>query len=372
MPGTTFAPRVSGFQKGATVAPRRPPYPDVALNLALAVIASSTAPLLLLNGDLTLIAASKSFCRAFQIDPDTIEDRLFGKLGAGEWDAAQLNNLLKATAAGRADVEGYEIDLRRPGLSDRRLVINAQKLDYGDSEDVRLLVAVLDVTDARLAEKLKMDLINEKEVLLQELHHRVANSLQIIASVLLQSAKKVQSEESKLHLHDAHHRVMSVASLQKQLAASKLGDVALGPYFTALCESIGASMIHDHDKISLTVAADGSVTTADTSVSLGLIVTELVINALKHAFPRERSGEIRVDYHSRGPNWTLSVEDNGVGMPENVDAKAGLGTGIVKALAGQLSAHVAVAGGKPGTTVSISHTYVPVLVAESSRAPGAV
>jgi two-component sensor histidine kinase len=356
------------------VAPQPISHPDVALGLALAVIASSTAPLLLLNGDLTLVAASKSFSNAFQIDPATIPGKQLRELGAGEWDVAQLNVLLKATAAGQAEVEGYEIDLRRPDKADRHLVINAQKLDYGNKESIRLLVAVLDVTDARLAEKLKNALVQEKEVLLQELHHRVANSLQIIASVLLQSARKVQSEETKLHLHDAHHRVMSVAALQKQLAASKLGDVELRPYFEALCESIGASMIHDHDKISLDVTADDSITTADTSVSLGLIVTELVINALKHAFPGGRSGAIHVDYSSRGPNWTLSVGDDGIGMPETSEpAKAGLGSGIVQALASQLSARVKVVGGNSGTKVLVAHTYVPVLVGHSaSPAPSAV
>jgi two-component sensor histidine kinase len=344
------------------MAPQQTLRPDVALNLALAVIASSKAPLLLLKGDLTLVAASKSFCTAFQIDPATILDKPLRELGAGEWDVAQLNVLLKATAAGQAEVEGYEIDLCRPGQADRRLVLNAQKLDYGNKESVRLLLAVLDVTDARLAEKLKNDLIQEKEVLLQELHHRVANSLQIIASVLMQSARKVQSEETKLHLHNAHHRVMSVAALQKQLAASKLGDVELRPYFKALCESIGASMIRDHDKVSLAVTADDSTTSAGTSVSLGLIVTELVINALKHAFPNERSGKIHVDYSSRGPDWTLSVGDDGIGMLEASETvKAGLGTSIVQALASQLSAHVKVVGGNPGTTILIAHTYVPVL-----------
>lgn len=356
------------------MAPQQNLPPDITLDLALAVIASSTAPLLLLDGDLTLVAASRSFCKAFQIDPASIKASPLRKLGAGEWDVPQLNALLNATADGQANIDGYEIDLCRPGHANRRLVLNVQKLDYGNTDNVRLLVAVLDVTDARLAEKLKNDLVREKEVLLQELHHRVANSLQIIASVLLQSARKVQSEETKLHLNDAHHRVMSVAALQKQLAASKLGDVELRPYLKTLCESIGASMIRDHDKVSLDVTSDDSITTADTSVSLGLIVTELVINALKHAFPDERSGKIQVDYSSRGPNWTLSVGDDGVGMPDaSENTKGGLGTSIVLALANQLSAHVDVADMKPGTKVSVIHTYVPVLVGQSaSRGQGAV
>jgi two-component sensor histidine kinase len=331
----------------------------MALDLALAVIASSNAPLLLLDGDLAVVAASTSFCRAFQIDPANVPGHHLFVLGAGEWDVRQLRSLLKATTSGHAKIEAYEMDLCREGRETRRLVLNAQKLDYGDEGNIRLLLAVSDVTEARIAEKLKDDLIREKGILLQELQHRVANSLQIIASVLLQSARRVQSDETRSHLHDAHQRVMSVAALQKQLAVSKLDDVELRSYFIALCESLGASMIRDHNQLSLEVRADKSTTRADVSVSLGLIVTELVINALKHAFPGEHSGKIAVDYRSRGRDWTLSVSDNGVGIPKDAEsAGSGLGTSIVKALAKQLDARVEVVDTAPGPEVSIVHTQV--------------
>jgi len=343
------------------------PPPEVALNLALALVASSTAPLLLLDKDLTVVTASASFCRCFQIEP--APGSSFSALGEGEWNVPQLVSLLKATAAGYADVAEYEFELVRPEQPTRCLVMNAHKLSYGQDDEVRLVLAVADVTDARAAEQFKEKLIREKEVLLQELHHRVANSLQIIASVLMQSARKVQSEETRLHLVDAHQRVMSVASLQKQLAVSKLGDVELRPYFKALCESIGASMIHNRDEVSLEVTADDSLTTADTSVSLGLIVTELVINALKHAFPGNRVGQIKVDYRARGSDWTLSVGDDGVGISKDSDvAKAGLGTSIVEALARQLDARVKVVSKSGGTTVSITHTYVPAIVGQAAHA----
>jgi two-component sensor histidine kinase len=179
----------------------------------------------------------------------------------------------------------------------------------------------------------------------------------------MQSARKVQSEETRSHLFDAHQRVMSVASLQQQLAASRAGDVQLRPYLTTLCESIGASMIRDHDQLSLEVRADNGVMTADTSVSLGLIVTELVINALKHAFPDDRKGKILVDYKTHASNWTLSVTDDGVGMPTQPGStKAGLGTSIIEALTKQLGASISVAGAHPGTKVSIAHAHIPVLV----------
>src|ERR1700733_7810768 len=130
------------------MAPHATPQSDVSLNLALAVIASSTAPLLLLNGDLTVVAASKSFCRAFEIDPATAAGGPLAGLGSGEWNVPQLASLLTATASGYAEVDDYEIDLRRAGVADRRLVLNAQKLDYGNAEGIRLVVSVSDVTDA--------------------------------------------------------------------------------------------------------------------------------------------------------------------------------------------------------------------------------
>jgi two-component sensor histidine kinase len=322
----------------------------------LAVIASSNEPLLFLAGDLRIIAASASFCRTFQIDPTSVPGRRLSELGAGEWAMPKLASLLKATASGSAEIAAYEIDLVRDGVEPRYLVVNARKLDDGDNDRVRLLVAISDVTFARAEARQKDDLIREKAILLQEVQHRVANSLQIIASVLMQSARKVQSEEARGHLQDAHHRVMSIAAVQRHLAVSSLGEVALRPYFVQLCESLAASMISDPHALSIDVTVDDSFVAANKSVSLGLIVTELVINALKHAFPRHARGKIVVDYRSNGPDWTLSVKDDGVGMPTGDQrAKAGLGTGIIEALATHLGSSIQVLASNPGVGVAISN-----------------
>jgi two-component sensor histidine kinase len=322
------------------------PSQDTARGLTLAVVASSTAPMLLLDGDLMVVAASASFCRAFQLDPALAAGQPIFGLGDGEWDMPQLRSLLEATASGGAEVEAYEMDLGSERLGARRLVLSAHKLAYGDAEQVRLLLGVSDVTEARAGEKLKDDMLREKVILLQEVQHRVANSLQIIASVLMQSARRVQSEETRLHLHDAHQRVLSIADVQRQLGASGAGDVALPPYLAQLCRSLGASMIHDHAQLSLTVSADDGLVRPDVSVSLGLI---------------GRAGRIVVGYRSRGPGWTLSVSDNGVGMPKDpASMRPGLGTSIIEALAKQLEAEVKVSDAGPGTVVSIIHTPAAV------------
>lgn len=330
--------------------------PDVALSLSLALVASSNAPILLLDGDLKIVAASASFCDAFHLDLAKCAGQRLSELGEGEWNWPPLMSLLKATVSGQADIAAYEMDLARKDQPTHRLVVNARKLVYGTDDEIRLLVAVTDVTEARLAEAARQQLLHEKTNLLNELQHRVANSLQIIASVLLQSARRVNSDETRRHLYDAHSRVMSVATLQQQLALTGAAHVELSAYFTDLCRSIAASMIYDQNQISLTVRSDHAEAAANVSVSLGLIVTELVINALKHGFPGQRAGAITVDYHASGAEWSLVVADNGVGMtakPEPI--KAGLGTSIVEAIAQQLRATVTITSGNPGAVVSIEH-----------------
>ena len=331
------------------------PPPEGVMSLGLAIVASSIAPMLLLDNKLSVVAGSASFCRDFEIDPATLATKPLASIGKGEWNLRTLSSLLEATMTGSASVQAYEINLNREGKPPRRLVLNAQKLDYGDFESERLLLSILDVTEARLAEKEKDDLVAEKAVLLQEVQHRVANSLQIIASILLQSARRVISDESRSHLKLAHGRVMSIAAVQRQLASTNTGDVHLRTYFDQLCGSLGASMILDPEEIAIEVRVDGSVAKANVSVSLGLIVTELVINALKHAFPDHRKGTITVAYHADEAGWLLSVSDDGVGVPDDPEqARPGLGTGIVDAMAKQLQAKFTLRNNHPGTIAQVT------------------
>jgi len=325
-------------------------------SLAYQLVACSEAPLLLLDSQFIILAASGSFCRAFELEPKAVIGQRMSYLGSGEWGSRQLASLLKATLSSPMGIEEYEMDLERPDQPKRSLILKAHKIEYGDSDNVRLALTIGDVTDARKSDKLKDDLVREKGILLQELQHRVANSLQIIASVLMQNARTVDSDETRVHLYEAHNRVMSVAAIQRHLVPSRLGDVELLPYLTDLCQSIAASMIGDPNQLSLEVTGDNSCIDADSSVSIGLIVTELVMNALKHAFPNHREGRILVDYRSEKDAWTLSVRDDGVGIPTGLfSAKPGLGTGIVAAISKQLEASVTVAAAYPGTRVSICH-----------------
>jgi two-component sensor histidine kinase/CheY-like chemotaxis protein len=363
-----FAPRATGFLKGYAMATPPPiDKDDPGLSLTKAVILSSPTPLLLLDGDLRISGASESFCDAFQIDPSTVVGVTLFELGTGEWNRPELRAMLVAIASGTPLVAGMEVELERPEADTRCLCIHAKLLEYGDLSTPRLLVAVEDMTDARAKDLAKDEVILRLEVLLREVRHRVANSLQIVSAVLLQNAGRSDSAETRSGLTDAHNRVMSIATLERQLSASGDGDQHLDvrTYFTSLCDSMAASLIGDRKTVSLAVTGDGLVA-ARVSVSLGLIVTELVINALKYAFPDDRVGHIEIGYQAHGPNWILTVKDDGVGITADPNSiRTGLGTSIVQALARQLQATVDVRPASPGTVISIEHNQVALVKDQS-------
>jgi chemotaxis protein methyltransferase CheR len=207
-------------------------------------------------------------------------------------------------------------------------------------------------------------------MLLEEMQHRVANSLQIIASILLIKARTVQSEETRLQLEDAHQLVLSVAAVQQHLHVDGGGKpIEIGNYLTKLCETLAQSMIGDSRPISLKVDADAGTAPSRDAVSIGLVVTELVMNALKHAFPVQKpDAAIVVSYKVAGPDWKLAVTDNGIGKPAvNASAtKPGLGTSLVKALTRQLDAVVDVVSGPVGTAVSVTHATFKSKPSESN------
>jgi chemotaxis protein methyltransferase CheR len=327
--------------------------------LAQAIVDTVREPVLVLDRNLRVIAASRSFYSAFKCNPEHTQGRLLYELGDGQWDIPKLRVLLEKIIPERGVMEGYEVEHEFSDLGHRTMRLNARQVFYEGGAGTTILLGIEDITERRVLERDKDELLRQKDVLLEELQHRIANSLQIIASIILMKAKAVQSEETRLHLQDTHKRVMSVAAVQRHLHASGLdGAVEVTPYLSRLCEALAASMIGDIRPVSLKVVGDGGTAPSRHAESLGLIVTELVMNALKHAFPDEKvEGHITVRFETAGTDWKLSVSDNGIGKPDGVFAqdKTGLGTGIIKALAQQLDARVATLAGANGTSVSITH-----------------
>jgi two-component sensor histidine kinase len=202
-------------------------------------------------------------------------------------------------------------------------------------------------TEQRLATSLA-----EKEVLLQEVHHRVKNNLQIISSMLSLQHGTVADPNAQAALEDSRHRVMSMATVHELLyQGSSAHTVQLNQYLHNLAAALHAPTRND---VTITVDAPETPVSVDTAIPMGLVVTELVTNAVKHAFSREHPGTITI--HA-GPeqheSLRISVGDDGIGLPQDwsMDGTDSLGMRIVSALTSQLGTELTIETGS-GTRFS--------------------
>lgn len=333
--------------------------------LALAIVDTLPEPFLVLDDQLRVLAASRCFCEVFMEDPDVCQGRSLFDLGGGHWNIPGLRKLLEAVVPTHASVKDFEFEQDFRQIGKRTIQLNAQAI-RDDSDAARMvLLAIKDITSRRVIEQEKEallahteHLLEQQKTLLKEMRHRIANSLQIIASILLMKAGSGASQETKNELRDAHQRVMSVAAVQSHLhEVDGIEQIDMHAYLAKLVAGLAASMISPKQTIKMTVVADKGTLPSSHAVSLGLIVTELVINAIKHAFPKERkSARIRVTFEKDQSDWKLTVSDNGSGRRREPAASAtsGLGTVLITALAKQLDARIAEDSSGKGVTIEVT------------------
>ena len=209
--------------------------------------------------------------------------------------------------------------------------------------DAAILVA-RDITERKRAEEQIKASLREKEALLKEIHHRVKNNLQVISSLLnLQSYLVAEPRVLEL-LRDSQNRVRSMALVHEKLyRSSDLARIDFAEYVRSLTAQLIRSYSDNSHQVELKAQTDSIWLDVDTAVSCGLIINELVSNALKHAFPNGRAGEICLEL-ARGDagRLTLRVSDTGVGFPANVDFRntPSLGLQLVNTLVEQIGGAV--------------------------------
>src|ERR1700761_8451165 len=191
----------------------------------------------------------------------------------------------------------------------------------------------------------------EREMLLREVNHRVGNSLQIIASLLHLQANSSTQEDVKAALTNAMGRVAAVAQVHRRLYTSHdLKSVLLNQYLDALLDDLRRSA--EGNRMSrLTLRAESVEIDPDRAVAIGIIVNELVMNAVKYAYP-DGPGPIHVELHAQGNDIVLSISDDGVGLNATSDPRStGMGQRIVTAMASKLDASVERDPTHPGTRI---------------------
>ena len=326
-------------------------------SLLRAILAVAQEPMAVLDGSLSVIAASRSYYRLFPAGYSEAQLRPFCEPVAPRWNAFVLQTLTDVHANNIA-ADDTEVEIDVPQLGPHRMLLNARSVSDREFPNAALLVGLKDLSSLDEANRLKETLAEQLAVCLREAHHRISNSLQIIASIILLKARGVTSEETRGHLRDVHKRLILVAAVQRQLCSDGMTDeVEFGPYVAQLSAGLAKSMTDEDSKVTIFTSASKGKIKTDDAVSFGLIITELVINALKHGFPAGRPGRIDVDFVADGPDWRLTISDNGVGRPkDSTPGRAGLGTNIVEALARQLKARVEIDLDRiGGSSTSIVH-----------------
>jgi len=197
-----------------------------------------------------------------------------------------------------------------------------------------------DITRRKKAEEQVRASLKEKEVLLREIHHRIKNNLQVISSLLSLQSRYIKDKQIFEMLKESRNRVKSMALIHEKLYQSKdLTRVNFTEYIRDLTADLFRSYRVNPNAITLKIDVSNVLLKVDTAIPSGLIISELVSNSLKYAFPEDRKGEIHIDFCSDNDNkFTLMVSDNGIGFPKNLDFRntESLGLQLVITLTDQL------------------------------------
>ena len=212
-----------------------------------------------------------------------------------------------------------------------------------------------DISERKLTEKELRHLLEQKEILMKELQHRVKNNLNVISSLLMFEKDKLTDNNSIQVFNNAISRIRSMLAIYSQLYLSKdMLSIDLAIYIKKLADSIFQTYVIDKAKINLVTSIDEVALDMKRSVHLGLILNELITNALKYAYPQGTGGEVRINLKKSNMIITLSVEDDGGGLPEGLDpnTRDSLGLMLIKLLTDQLKGELKIETEK-GLKVSV-------------------
>ncbi|MHC1743913.1 MAG: histidine kinase dimerization/phosphoacceptor domain -containing protein [Syntrophobacteraceae bacterium] len=212
---------------------------------------------------------------------------------------------------------------------------NAKVARLGDETFV--VVIVRDTTERRALEDRLRSALDEKETLLREIHHRVKNNMQIISSLLTLQSCNTSHEKTRTLLRESQNRILAMAMIHERLYKSEgIQQLDFREYVTDLAREVLGSFGRQADNVSMNIEIDDITLGMDAAIPCGLIIIELISNALKHAFPENRQGKVLVSLHGDGNRGLrLTVSDNGIGIPEDLDIDhlKSLGLKLVRDLA---------------------------------------
>jgi chemotaxis protein methyltransferase CheR len=310
--------------------------------------------ILVLEPDLTIRFANRSFCQTFAVAPEHTVGRKLYEIGDGQWDIPKLRNSLETIISGRKTIEAFEVEYFFSSIGRRIMVLDARKVYRPGNKIQQILLTIEDVTERVTLEREHAAAHERIGMLLRELTHRVKNSLQLIASMVWIEARNHKSGEGKAALERVSHRITALGQLYSQLSkADTVEAVDAATYLDELCRDLIAS-VHKEGGASIVLKTDieSELLPTGRAIAIGLIVNELVTNAVKYAFPGEAKGTVVVTLKRAAEELRLTVADDGQGLdPRRADS--GLGGRLVDGFAQQLGGQVERKSDSQGTAVHL-------------------
>lgn len=206
------------------------------------------------------------------------------------------------------------------GLDGKKIPVEISASTVNFSDELYIVMVIRDITERREAENKIKKSLEEKKVLLREIHHRVKNNMQIISSLLnLQSSYTNDANVVDI-LMESQNRVKSMAMIHEKLYQSpELARIDFGDYISKLSTFLRQSYVYLNNSVTIETEVENIHLNIDTAVPCGLIINELVTNSIKHGFPDDKPGLIRIKLSESSGKYVLSVKDDGVGFPETID-----------------------------------------------------
>ena len=309
-----------------------------------------------MDSQFQVISVSPSVERHLGYTPEDVIGKTFPELNilGPEYLEAALSDTLRVLAGEWIASAVYEF-ITKDG---RRIIGEVSGAPVVRDGKVTAIISVArDITERQQAEEQLKVSLQEKEVLLKEIHHRVKNNLQVISSLLSLQASSIASSAIEELFHESQNRIQSMALVHEALYQSgDLSRIDMGAYVRDMTGHLQDSYAANARGVGLQVDSDHVYQDIDKAIPCGLIINELVSNAFKHAFPNGRNGTIRVELRADGDGGAVVlVQDDGVGLPPNLDFRntTSLGLLLVNSLARQLNGTIELRS-ENGTRVTLT------------------
>ncbi|EEB86404.1 sensory transduction regulatory protein [Roseobacter sp. GAI101] len=317
--------------------------------LSKGIVDTVREPLLVLDDRLEIISASRAFYSTFHVDPAETVGRRLDDLGNGQWAIPALLELLTEVVPRNTTVEDFEVKHVFSKIGERSILLNARKIHREGNHTHTLLLAMQDITERRRLEAERAAALHYAERLLEELNHRVMNSLSMIGGIIALEARNLSDEACRAAFMRMRARVDAVGSLYKTLSrAGAVDQVNTRQYLTALVEDLLVSSGQAKPP-ELQVDVVELPLSTRVAVPLGLIVNELATNSLKYAFSEHGGGQLSVLLKVENKTLQLSISDNGAGIDANARVDSGLGQKLTEAFTTQLDGQMTIESDRTGT-----------------------